>query len=442
MFSDHGSEAKVRRLLGFGFVLVILLLVTDGLIGVHTVRSIRRAGSDLAEDQFTQMSLVDEVQREQGALSAIFYRLDGDPDAQERAGILAQVETSERNIRLIVERTPAGSRDAEIWQQLGAESAAFANEARRLLASERASTLQSHELLRRHDEALNTVGRLIRLTHARSRDAKDRIESVAAVQLRNQAALLGGSVVLAFLCAVLVMRTSTSMYHRMTEQSEQLTQVSWRLLDNQEMVARRLSHELHDELGQSLTALKTNITRHASAECADPAWVEDCTGLLKDSIRSAHEISQLLRPTILDDFGLKSGLNWLCDRFAERTGIDVECACTFEGRLAPETETHLFRIAQEALTNVARHSGATAVTVRLRQSAGDIRLTVQDNGKGLPHEQEIRKGAFGLVGMRARAQSSKGLLAVESRKGQGVTIEVSVPLASNLHEEQDPHPVG
>src|SRR5262245_20235042 len=121
MFNDYGSEKGVRRLLEVGFILVILLLVTDGLIGVHSIRSIRTAASQLAEDQFTQMSLVDEVQREQGALSAIFYRLHGDPDPQERAGILAQIETSERNIRQIVERVPAGSTDAETWETLAAE---------------------------------------------------------------------------------------------------------------------------------------------------------------------------------------------------------------------------------------------------------------------------------------------------------------------------------
>jgi len=411
------------------------------LIGFHSIRSIRTAASELADDQFTQMALVDEVQREQGSLSAIFYRLDGGLDASERVSILDQIETTERNIARIVAQLPSDTPDPEPWRHLSAVSSAFASEARRVLSLDRPPSLQSRELLRRHDEVLAAVGSLIRATHARSRAAKERIESLAAGQLQKDAVLLGGSVVLAFLCAVLVMRTSAKLYKRMTEQSEQLTHVSWRLLDNQEMVARRLSHELHDELGQALTALKTNFTRHAHAGCADPAWIEDCSGLLKESIRSAHEISQLLRPTILDDFGLKSALNWLCDRFSERTGIEVACSCAFEGRLAAETETHLFRIAQEALTNIARHATATFVTVRLRESSGTILLAIQDNGRGLPPSAEIRKGAFGLVGMRARAKSSGGALTIHSRAGHGATIEVAVP-STLLHEEKDPHPVG
>jgi signal transduction histidine kinase len=441
MFGDSGSEGRVRRLLAVGFILVILLLVTDGLIGFHSIRSIRTAASELADDQFTQRALVDDVQREQGSLSAIFYRLDGGLNSSERASILGQIATTERNIARIVARVPADNPDPEPWRHLAAVSSAFSTEARRVLSLDRPPTLQSRELLRRHEEVLAAVGRLIRVTHARSRGAKERIEALAAGQLQKDAVLLGGSVLLAFLCAMLVMRTSARLYKRMTEQSEQLTHVSWRLLDNQEMVARRLSHELHDELGQALTALKTNLTRHAHAGCADPVWIEDCSELMKESIRSAHEISQLLRPTILDDFGLKSALNWLCDRFSERTGIEVVCTCDFEGRLAAETETHLFRIAQEALTNIARHATATFVTVRLRESAGTIRLTVQDNGRGLPPSTEIRKGAFGLVGMGARAQSSGGALTIHSRPGHGATIDVAVP-STLLHEEKDPHPVG
>src|SRR5690348_14143824 len=105
MFGDYG-EGGVRRLLTIGFVLVILLLLTDGLIGFHSLRSIRTAASELAEDQFTQMALVDEVQREQGSLSAIFYRLAGDPDSLDRASIVAQIETTGHDIARIVAQVP------------------------------------------------------------------------------------------------------------------------------------------------------------------------------------------------------------------------------------------------------------------------------------------------------------------------------------------------
>ncbi|MCL6508968.1 MAG: sensor histidine kinase [Bryobacteraceae bacterium] len=436
------GEQRARRLLAVGFLLVILLLLADALIGFHSIRSIQTTASELAEDQFTQMALVDEVQREQGSLSTIFYRLAGGGGSLDRSQILEQINATERNIRQLVDRAPHISPDREAWNHLGAAASAFAAEARRLLALDYAAALPSQELLQRHEEVVNTVGKLIRLTHNRSRAAKTRIELLAAAQLRRDTVLLGGSVLLAFLCAWLVMRTSTRLYQKIRDQSEQLTWVSWQLLDNQERVARRLSHELHDELGQTLTALKTSVTRHANAPCADPEWLHDCSDLLKESIRSVHEISQLLRPTILDDFGLDSALNWLCERFADRGGLEITYSSEFHGRLPGETETHLFRIAQEALTNAVRHSGASRVSVRLRQDETNAYLAIEDNGKGLPPPEQLRKGTFGLIGMRARARSSGGDLEIRSHPGRGTAIVVSVPLGAHVDETQNPHLVG
>ena len=147
MFGDYG-EGGVRRLLAVGFILVILLLVTDGMIGFHSIRSIRTAASELAEDQFTQMALVDEVQREQGPLSAIFYRLDGDPDSLDRGSIVAQIETTGQDIARIVARVPADSPDIDTWNHLAAASSSFSEEARRLVLLDHPPTLQS-PLLRR-----------------------------------------------------------------------------------------------------------------------------------------------------------------------------------------------------------------------------------------------------------------------------------------------------
>jgi signal transduction histidine kinase len=221
--------------------------------------------------------------------------------------------------------------------------------------------------------------------------------------------------------------TGTRIYYRLSQQSEELNRVSWQLLERQELLAQRLSRELHDELGQSLTALKTNFSRHASAGCADSSWMQDCTELLKGSIRSAHEISQLLRPTLLDDFGLDSALSWLCERFEERNGIKVSYQSDFHWRLDEQAETHIFRIAQEALTNVARHSEATTVDVLFSKQFGIVRLKISDNGVGLKSRPAGSLSAFGLTGMKARARSLEGEMIIESAPGKGVVIEVSFP---------------
>ena len=155
---------------------------------------------------------------------------------------------------------------------------------------------------------------------------------------------------------------------------------------------------------------------------------QDCLNLVDGAIGNVRELSQLLRPTILDDFGLDASLRWLTERFQERTRIGVEYESDFSGRLADQTETHLFRIAQEALTNVARHSGAKQVRMRLQSDSSEVRLSISDDGTGLIGGGNGKQKGLGIVGMRARARSAGGELMVLSREGLGLQVEARVPL--------------
>jgi two-component system sensor histidine kinase UhpB len=167
--------------------------------------------------------------------------------------------------------------------------------------------------------------------------------------------------------------------------------------------------------------------------------LDDSTRLVDESISNVRQLSQLLRPMILDDFGLDAGLNWLCEGFMQRTGIDVAYQSNYHSRLSDEMETHLFRIAQEALTNVARHSGASGVRMELYSDADDIRLTIADNGKGIPKAPATRQ-SLGMTGMRARARAVGGVFSVTSPDGKGVKIEVVVPMPESVEEVNEPHP--
>jgi signal transduction histidine kinase len=292
----------------------------------------------------------------------------------------------------------------------------------------------------------------------------------------ESALLVGGCLLVALGCAILTVRIAAGVFRRMEWQAGELSRVSFRMLETQESTARRFSHELHDELGGSLTAIKSNL----GAIAADPAnrgRIEDCVKLVESSISNVRELSQLLRPTILDDFGLDAGIRWLAGRFRERTHIEVDYQSSFDGRLADETETHLFRIVQEALTNIARHSGATRVSIHLRADDDAIRLTIADNGRGFKKDLssgsavpvngnpgksgpvnsrpvkdgpvddgpvndgpvnggQTGRGGMGLTGMRARARSAGGELKLTSAPGCGVTIEVWAPLAAPAPRER------
>jgi signal transduction histidine kinase len=160
--------------------------------------------------------------------------------------------------------------------------------------------------------------------------------------------------------------------------------------------------------------------------------------LVDEAIGNVRQMSQLLRPTILDDFGLEAGLRWLAEGFSARTGVEVHVDSHYAGRLADETETHLFRIAQEALTNVARHSGAKHVQITLASMGTQICLSVRDDGRGLPAAETTRRG-LGMIGMRARARSAGGDVTVIGDRG-GVLIEVRVPLGKT--NETHSHPSG
>lgn len=251
-------------------------------------------------------------------------------------------------------------------------------------------------------------------------------------------AISGVCLILAVGCAVFTIHLTDRTIKQIEEQSNQLARVSWQMLQGQEAAARRFSHELHDELGQCLTALKANLAAMTSVTLGPKR--ADCLQLVDEAIRNVREISQLLRPVILDDFGLDAGLRWLCERFGERTAMTIHYRSNFEGRLRDETETHLFRIAQEALTNVARHSGASTVWLRLDANEARIRLSVEDDGRGMVPGNGP---GIGLIGMKARAKQVGGEFAVDSQRDSGFAVRVSVPFTATVKDaEKDAHPVG
>jgi signal transduction histidine kinase len=204
--------------------------------------------------------------------------------------------------------------------------------------------------------------------------------------------------------------------------------MQYQLLETQEAAMRRFSHELHDELGQALTAVKANLS--ALRSNGNRARVDDCMALVDQAIHDVRELSQLLRPTILDDFGLDAALRSLAESFSQRTGIEAKYNSEIGNRRLPdETETNLYRIAQEALTNVARHAEATSVSLDLHARAEDALLTIWDNGRGFELSGRQMRPGLGLAGMRMRARGCGGSFRMDTAEGKGVKIEVKCPIA-------------
>jgi signal transduction histidine kinase len=435
------TPKTILRVLIAGFALVIALLLAAGFIGIRNIESIRESAASLVHEQTVTNRLIREIQHQQVSLSEVFSILARDPDSVDADKILAQLDETNRNI----DRTAASASNMpqqHLLLRLKEASNAFSLEAHRLLEPDEPESFASRDLFRRHEEVVSIVSRLISAGYQKVMAAQQQIDQRSARLLKESLLLVGACLLFAVVCSALTVRLARQLLRKMEWQAGELSRVSWHLLENQESAARRFSHELHDELGQSLAAVKANLVAVESELGLDRSRLDDCLRLVDEAIDNVRQLSQLLHPTILDDFGLDAGLRWLCEGFTHRTGIDVDYTSKLHRRLPDETETHLFRIAQEALTNVARHSGATRVSIDLSPTDGEIRLTIRDNGRGLRPGGPATAEGLGMIGMRARARSAGGDLALRSAEGKGVAIEVRVPAEHEFAQhEKAPHSV-
>jgi signal transduction histidine kinase len=215
--------------------------------------------------------------------------------------------------------------------------------------------------------------------------------------------------------------------------SEMLQRLARHLQDAGEKERSRLAHELHDELGQNLTAIKMDVAWILSKLPGDQpalrARAADLAKLSDDTLKAVRRLSQEMRPGVLDDLGLPAALEWQAADFAERTGIRCRVKTTInEGRLSKDQDTALFRIVQEGLTNVSRHSEASEVDIVLKEVGGAVLLRIADNGRGI-RDDEARGGrSLGLLGMHERAAAAGGRTSIEGAPGRGTTITVTIPL--------------
>ncbi|MDR3699942.1 MAG: sensor histidine kinase, partial [Candidatus Sulfopaludibacter sp.] len=430
------THQNIFRVLLAGFGLVIALLLAAALVSVRSIDSIQQNAASLVREQSVTNRLIDELHKQQTSLSEVFSVLARDPDSVDYDRIMSQLAEADRDIDRI-STEGAQTPERELWTRLRQTSADFSREARRILSVENPETFRSLDLFRDHEAFIAVVARLIESEYRKVSDAQQQIDRQSTRLLDDSFLFAAASVLLALVFAGVTVRMVLQLIREMDWQTAELGRVSWHMLEDQESTARRFSHELHDELGQSLTAVKTNLAALDSQDPVNSGRLADCLRLVDEAIGNVRQMSQLLRPTILDDFGLEAGVRWLAEGFSARTGIEVDFDSNYAGRLPDETETHLFRIAQEALTNVARHAGAKHVHVRLQSHHGEICLSIQDDGHGLPRapagpsappDLSKRPATLGMSGMRARARSAGGDLAVRSRPGEGALIEVRVPL--------------
>jgi signal transduction histidine kinase len=218
-------------------------------------------------------------------------------------------------------------------------------------------------------------------------------------------------------------------YDELIQRRRQLQDLSARLVDVQEEERRAMSRELHDEVGQSLEALLVEsgtLSRLVHENSAAQQQITRIRSIVEGLVNIVRNIALLLRPSMLDDLGLAPALEWQAREISRRSEMEVEvCADNISDQLDDRHKICIYRLAQEALNNAARHASATTATVRVEQTAEKITIAISDNGKSFD-AQSVR--GMGLIGMEERVRHLGGTLIVDSRPGAGTTVRAELPL--------------
>jgi PAS domain S-box-containing protein len=226
---------------------------------------------------------------------------------------------------------------------------------------------------------------------------------------------------------------------RLRATSEQLRALSARLESAREEEGTRIARELHDELGAALSSLRWDLEDidEDISESTEPSQlaalrkkIEAMMRLTDATVNTVRRIASELRPFALDELGLIEAIEWQVQQFQARTGIIVHCDCLLESDdLTQEPSTAIFRIFQEALTNVLRHAQATRVDITAKKEASEFVLTISDNGRGITEDELSGVPSLGLLGMRERANLIEGKLQIRGAEGKGTVVTLRVPLS-------------
>jgi signal transduction histidine kinase len=283
-----------------------------------------------------------------------------------------------------------------------------------------------------HLELVGMVSQFLVLNNRVQEEAAVRNREIYERVEREIAVLVIVLFLVVAITGVWVIRANQRAFAQVERLSGELRNLSWRMLRMQEDLQQEFSRELHDEFGQIFTAVGTllgRVKRNLPPDSPMVTDLEEVRGIAQQTLEKIRVQSRLLHPVILDDFGLEKALEWFVEQFGRQHGIDAR----FESRgpigvVPPEATIHIYRIVQEALTNVSRHSGAKDARVRLAQRDGRIELEIEDHGRGLPQGSDKVDRGIGLVSMRERAELMRGTFSLRPAPGGGLVVSVRVPI--------------
>jgi len=284
--------------------------------------------------------------------------------------------------------------------------------------------------LQARQQALSTaVSRLLVENNEGEEQAAARIARIYDGVQRQLYIFLAATLIAIVLTSLYLIRSNRQIFARLAELSEQRSDLAQKLISTQESTLRHISRELHDEFGQVLTAIGSMLGRagkHAPEGSPLREDLKEVQEIAQSTLNNIRTLSQALHPVLLEEAGLESTLDWYIPTVGRQTGLALHYEKT--GQSYPvETSAgvHIYRVLQEALNNVSRHSGASDAWIRLRFSSDSLELEVEDHGKGFVAEK-LQRG-IGLVAMRERAELIGGTLAISPRPQGGTKVRLQIP---------------
>ena len=436
-----GSDMKRRQpswlILSLGFGGLLLCIVAAAIGTITASQRVRTTEAQARKAFLGRLGALDQI-RSQIYLSGTYVRdflLSPDPDAaRQEASHLTALKRQTRDAldaygrQLDVEeREPFGALRSEIdayWRVLDATIGWSPQERNRLRFS-----FFYNELVPRRTAMLQIADRIASvnergLTRSEARSAAS-ADNLQRSLMWTFAGTLAGGLILALVTIAFTLRLERELDRRRSD----LQELSTLLLRAQENERRALARELHDEVGQSLSAI---LMETEGAECSDePAGVREHLGsirtLAEKTVSEVRDLALLLRPSMLDDLGLSPALNWHARETSKRTGRNVVVSADDSiDRLPDEHRTCVYRLVQEAVNNAVRHANARTVDVAVRRDRQWVNVTVQDDGAGF--DTRIVRG-LGLLGMEERVRRLGGRLQIDSELGRGTRVHAVLPVA-------------
>jgi signal transduction histidine kinase len=438
-----GSRAALR--VGFGALLILMAIIcTDSL---HTLGEFQTANTQIRQDFLYREHTLDQVRAglyESGNIERDYTLIESDPQA--KAMLRSELESIHNQtaaaLKASIPSLPTGKREPfqhlaveleNYWSTIEPVFALGAKEKEKL-----GNSVLRSGVLSQHAKILAITKEVSALNDDELKEAEQRIAEVFARFRRRL--LMVATITLSFgliLAATTIMyagrleKSVEQKYRESLEAQRELKELSKRLIDTEERERRAISRELHDEVGQSLSALLLdveNLTEMSVGHGVFRQGLQKIKALAENCVNEVRNMALLLRPSMLDDLGLVPALEWQAREVSKRTGMLVDTVEeNVSDNLPEEHKTCVYRIVQEALNNCSKHSYARNVRVVVRQEPNHLLVSIEDDGKGFDPR---RMRGLGLVGMNERVTQLGGVLKVDSDPTRGTRLRVDLPLPS------------